>query len=147
MAKSFWLYILVTLLLTTLDAIGDDRPSRALPKIVTRTIMDTEVNIIGQKIIYPSGVAHITSEVIEIPAKTAVPWHEHYVPMYAFILEGSLDVDYGTQGIKHLNKGDAIIEAVNFPHKGSNNSTRITKVLVVYMGANGMQREKIIDKN
>ena len=66
--------------------------------------------------------------------------------MYAFILEGNLDVDYGVHGLKQLKEGDAIIEAVNFPHKGSNNSTRKTRVLVLYMGANGIEREKIIDK-
>lgn len=108
--------------------------------------MDTEVNIIGQKIVYPGGTSHITSEIIEIPAQTSIPWHEHLVPMYAFILEGNLDVDYGVHGLKQLKEGDAIIEAVNFPHKGSNNSTRKTRVLVLYMGANGIEREKIIDK-
>ena len=38
-------------------------------KIHVKKIMDTEENIIGQKIVYPTGVAHITSEVIECRLK------------------------------------------------------------------------------
>ena len=115
-------------------------------KIKIKKIMDTEENIIGQKIVYPSGVPRITSEVIEIPPKTAIPWHEHMVPMYAYILDGEIEVDYGDKGTRTINKGGAMIEAVNFPHKGVNNRNKTAKVLVVYVGAAGMVLEQAVNK-
>ena len=114
-------------------------------KITVKTIIDTEENIIGQKIVYPSGPAHITSELIELPAKATIPWHEHLVPMYAYILHGEIEVDYGNKGIKTIKRGEAMIEAVNFPHKGINKTNKIAKVLVVYVGASSAPLEKIMD--
>jgi quercetin dioxygenase-like cupin family protein len=116
-------------------------------KIQVTKIMDTEENIIGQKIVYPTGAAHITSEVIDVPPKTAIPWHEHLVPMYAYILEGEIEVDYGDKGTKTIKNGEAMIEAVNFPHKGINKTKKTAKILVVYVGAAGTELEKIIDRN
>ena len=114
--------------------------------ISVKKIMDTEENIIGQKIVYPAGAAHITSEVIDVPPKATIPLHEHLVPMYAYILEGEIEVDYGDKGIKTIKNGEAMIEAVNFPHEGINKTNKTAKVLVVYIGAAGAELEKIIDK-
>ena len=40
--------------------------------------------------------------------------------MYAYILEGEIEVDYSDKGIKTIKNGETMIEAVNFPHKGIN---------------------------
>ena len=82
-----------------------------------------------------------------VPPKTAIPWHEHLVPMYAYILEGEIEVDYGDKGIKTIKNGETMIEAVNFPHKGINKTKKTAKILVVYVGATGAELEKVIDKN
>lgn len=111
-----------------------------------KRVLDTEENIIGQKIVYPAGAARITSEIIEVPPKSAIPWHEHLVPMYAYVLKGEIEVDYGDKGIKRIKNGAAMIEAVNFPHKGLNKKNKPAQVLVVYVGATGSELEKVIDK-
>ena len=67
--------------------------------------------------------------------------------MYAYILEGEIEVDYGDKGIKTIKNGEAMIEAVNFPHKGINKTKKVAKVLVVYVGATGAELKKVIDKN
>ena len=65
--------------------------------------------------------------------------------MYAYILDGEIEVDYGNKGIKTIKRGEAMIEAVNFPHKGINKTNKIAKVLVVYVGASSAPLEKIMD--
>lgn len=115
-------------------------------RMSVKRVLDTGENIIGRKIFYPTGPAHITSDVIEVPPRGAIPWHEHLVPMYVYILKGEIEVDYGDKGVKTIRKGEAMIEAVNFPHKGLNKTNKAARVLVVYVGADGAGLEKIIDK-
>ena len=78
-----------------------------------------------------------------MPAHTPTPWHEHLVPMYACVLEGEIVVDCGDKGVKTLKEGEAMIEAVNFRHRGANNTYKKAKILVVYVGASGQNYEKI----
>ena len=145
MAKIAGLLTLVVSLFFTGQALCLGGHTKEDAKIRVKKIMDTDENIIGQKIIYPNGAAQITSEVIEIAPKTTIPWHEHLVPMYAYILDGEIEVDYGNKGIKTIKRGEAMIEAVNFPHKGINKTNKIAKVLVVYVGASSAPLEKIMD--
>lgn len=111
----------------------------------SKTIMDTEENIIGQKITYPAGQPLIISEVIDLPPHASIPWHEHLVPMYAYIIKGEIIVDYGDKGVKSIREGEAMVEAVNFRHKGANNTNKAAKILIVYMSAGGKQVEKNYD--
>jgi quercetin dioxygenase-like cupin family protein len=136
--------LLVFLSLESL-AFGFDHSGSQGKKIDVERIMDTQENVIGQRIDYPKGASRITSEIVEIPPGVATPWHEHFVPMYAFILEGSLAVDYGTKGTKTLKQGDAMIEAVGWPHRGINIGDKTARILVVYVGASGLALEKIVD--
>jgi quercetin dioxygenase-like cupin family protein len=58
--------------------------------------------------------------------------------MYAYILEGTLEVTYTVDGVEKTNvykKGEAIMEGLNTPHNGVNNSDSPVKVLVVNIGS------------
>jgi quercetin dioxygenase-like cupin family protein len=137
--------VLLVFLSLARPAFGFDQSAIQAGKIDVRKIMDTQENVIGQRIDYPKGSARITSEIVEIPPGVATPWHEHFVPMYAFVLEGSIIVDYGTKGSKTVKQGEAMIEAVGWPHRGVNNGKKKARILVVYAGADGVELEKIDD--
>ena len=64
------------------------------------------------------------------------PLHRHLVPMFAYLLEGELTVNYGVQGIRSYKAGDALVEAIGVRHRGLNAGTTPVKLLVVYMAAN-----------
>lgn len=125
------------------DAFSSDQPAPERTKIGVKKILDTQENVIGQKIDYPKGASRITSEIVEIPPGLATPWHEHFVPMYAYVLEGEIVVDYGAKGSKTVRQGEAMIEAVGWPHRGLNISNKTARILVVYVGASGVELEKI----
>jgi quercetin dioxygenase-like cupin family protein len=65
-------------------------------------------------------------------------WHIHPVPLFGYILEGELTVDYGAKGKRTYRKGDALMEAMNEAHNGRNTGRRPLKLLVVFMGADGV---------
>ena len=59
------------------------------------------------------------------------------MPLVAYILEGELTVDYGSEGVKTFRQGDALVEAMHVPHRGMNLGSGIVKLLAVYVGAEG----------
>lgn len=69
--------------------------------------------------------------------KTVV--HRHGVPLFAYILEGEVTVDYGAFGNKTYKRGQSFLEAMHVGHAGLNSGSVPVKILAVYMGAEGSQ--------
>ncbi|MFN3451431.1 MAG: cupin domain-containing protein [Sphingorhabdus sp.] len=98
-------------------------------------LLDTGEDILGRPFAYPAGDARLISEIITLAPGAEGALHRHLVPMFAYLLEGELAVDYGTQGIRSYKAGDALVEAVAVRHRGLNTGTMPVKLLVVYMAA------------
>ena len=102
--------------------------------ISSQTILNTSKTAIDQDIQYPSGSPLITSKIITIPVGAETGPHIHEYPMFGYMMEGEITVDYGEHGIKTFVKGDSFVEAVNYIHNGRNSGTELAKILVVVMG-------------
>jgi quercetin dioxygenase-like cupin family protein len=102
-------------------------------------LLSTGTDIVGETLHYPRGAAHVTAAIVTIApgAKTIV--HRHGVPMFGYILDGELTVDYGTHGKRTYRQGQALMEAMDVAHFGINSSSQPVRILVVYMGADGAQ--------
>lgn len=103
-------------------------------KISSQTILETDKTVIGQDIQYPFGSPLITSKIVTIPIGTETGVHAHEYPMFGYVLEGEITVDYGEQGIKTFAKGDSLIEAIDHVHNGKNTGNEHAKLLVVVIG-------------
>ncbi|HKS55188.1 MAG TPA: cupin domain-containing protein [Steroidobacteraceae bacterium] len=89
----------------------------------------------GAPIKYPEGQAEITSLMIEIAPGGETSWHEHPVPSFGMLLEGTLEISL-TDGRKKLMKaGEALAEVIATPHNGRNVGTTPVKLIVFYAGA------------
>ena len=108
---------------------------KELKKLEVKTLFHDNKNVIGQPITYPSGSPLIISELITFPAGQETNWHTHDAPIYGYILEGELTVDYGEKGRHIYKKGDVLIEAIHWSHKGKNTGKGPARILVVYMGS------------
>ena len=53
------------------------------------------------------------------------------------VLEGELTVDYGDKGTRTYRAGDSVLEAVNWPHNGTNTGDVPMRLIAVYMGGGG----------
>ena len=102
--------------------------------ISSQTILETDKTVIGQDIQYPSGPPLITSKIVTIPIGAETGVHSHEYPMFGYVMEGEITVDYGDQGTKTFLEGDSLIEAINYTHNGKNTGNEPTKILVVVMG-------------
>lgn len=103
-----------------------------------QVLISTGKTVVGETIRYPrTGPAHVTAAIVTLaPGGTAI-LHKHGAPLFAYILEGELTVDYGAHGKRTYRKGDAIVEAMDVAHSSINNGTETMRLIGVYMGAEG----------
>ena len=113
--------------------------ARAEQAYPTQDLLSTQVTVTGEEIRYPtSGPARVTVSIVTILPGTIAKIHRHPVPLVGYVLEGELTVDYGNQGKKTFRKGDALVEALNVPHRGMNLGQDIVRILAIYLGADGI---------
>jgi quercetin dioxygenase-like cupin family protein len=108
-------------------------PAKDYPAV---PLLSTGTSIIGETIRYPkAGRAHVTAAIVTLAPGGRTIMHKHGVPLFAYILDGELTVDYGKHGKRTYLKGQTFMEAMNAPHFGINTSSAPMRLLAVYMGA------------
>jgi quercetin dioxygenase-like cupin family protein len=100
-------------------------------------LLSTGTTVVGETIRYPSGPAHVTGSIVTLAPGARTVVHKHGVPMFAYILEGEITVDYGAKGQRTNSQGDALMEAMDVAHFGENTGTQPMRLIAVYMGAKG----------
>jgi quercetin dioxygenase-like cupin family protein len=115
-------------------AAGAIEPSQT---VKVTPLLKTTQTLNGAPIEYPAGQAEITSLMIEIAPGGETNWHEHPVPSFGVLLEGTLEVSL-TDGSKKLIKpGEVVAEVIATAHNGRNISKTPAKLIVFYAGAVG----------
>ena len=102
------------------------------------TLLVTSETVLEQSIVYPEGEGLITAAVVTVPPGAVLAPHLHPVPLFGYVLQGELIVDYGSEGEIVYAKGDALVEAIDWPHQGRNGGRGNLRILVVYAGAEGV---------
>lgn len=112
----------------------------------TEQLLDTDKTIIGEQIYYPGSTtkAEIRSMVVVMKPGEKTVVHKHGVPLYAYLLSGDLEVDYGKSGKMIYHKGDNFMEAMGQFHQGVNIGTDDVRILAVFMG--GADQPLVIKK-
>ena len=100
-------------------------------------LLSTGTTIVGEPIRYPTGPAHVTGSIVTLAPGARTVAHKHGVPMFAYILEGEITVDYGAKGKRTYRAGDALMEAMDVTHFGENTGSQPMRLIAVYMGAKG----------
>lgn len=109
-------------------------------------LLSATTSILGEPLQYPTtGPAHVTAAIVALAPGARTIMHRHGVPLFAYILEGELTVDYGARGKRTYRKGDTFMEAMGVDHFGANTGTEPVRLLAVYIGAQGSQ-DTIVDK-
>jgi quercetin dioxygenase-like cupin family protein len=108
------------------------------PGPTVETLIETDLTVLDQEFAYPEGIAKITAAIVSLPPGGVLAPHLHTVPLFGYILQGELIVDYGSEGEIAYRKGDALVEAIDWPHQGRNGGRGVMKILVVYAGAEGV---------
>ncbi|MCK6684947.1 MAG: cupin domain-containing protein [Thermoanaerobaculia bacterium] len=106
--------------------------------VTSKVVLKTSVTAAGEKITYPaSGEPEVTAAVVEIAPGAATGWHRHKIPLYAWVVAGTLHVEYEGKPAVTMKAGDALVEAVGTAHNGRNLGAEPVKLLVFYTGTRG----------
>ncbi len=100
----------------------------------------------GEPLSYPTATpAKVTAVVVTVPPGGETGWHTHPVPLFAYILEGTLVVSYGRLGDRTYRAGEGLLEAMGDPHNGRNLGAGPVRILAVYLGAEGSTNAQAAD--
>ena len=147
-ARTRWLAVaaaVTALLLAGCGGGGEDPPATAAASgsaaapAGTEVLLDSVgVTVLDQPISYPrKKPAQVSSSIITIEPGQETGWHRHNVPMFGYVMEGTLTVEYDAGVTKEFPAGTALMEAQGVFHNGLNRGEDPVRVLVVYMGAKG----------
>jgi quercetin dioxygenase-like cupin family protein len=100
-------------------------------------LLSTTTTVIGQPFAYPSGTPQVTAAIVTMVPGQETGWHSHDAPLFAWMLEGELTVDYGAGGTRTYRAGDTLVEAFRTRHNGRNSGAGDVRLLAVFMGAEG----------
>ena len=128
----------IGLILSSSVALAQSVPPPADAHGGTRMVLQTGKTVTDEPIQYPAGKPKITAVEITLAPGQQTGWHTHPVPLFGYILEGELTVDYGPLGKRIYRQGDALVEAMNEAHNGHNSGQGAVKILAVFIGAEGV---------
>ncbi len=108
--------------------------------VQAKVILKTKNTSNGQPIAYlRTDNAEVTAMTVEIPPGAETGWHTHPVPVYVYVLSGSLTVEVEGKPASVFQAGDAFVEVVHTGHCGKNVGTVPVKLAVFYTGAENVQ--------
>jgi quercetin dioxygenase-like cupin family protein len=111
----------------------------ALPSgFETEPVLKTTETRDGDPIVYPEGTPEITSVIGTIEPGGRTPLHQHPVPVYVYILEGTVELETEGGDPTVYNQGEAYVEALNRDHQLFNRGEETARILVVISGAEGV---------
>jgi quercetin dioxygenase-like cupin family protein len=99
------------------------------------------LNALDQRIVYPKKVkkAEISSEIEVLEPGQETGWRKYKVPVYVYVLEGALSVEYDAGVVKDYAAGTAFVQAQGIWHNISNKGDVRTRMLTVTMGVKGVK--------
>jgi quercetin dioxygenase-like cupin family protein len=131
-----WIYVALAILLAIGIILSGANSAETGQE--TKVLLDIGTTTLGQKFFYPAGAPHVTAVIVTMQPGEQTGWHQHDVPMFCYMLEGEITVAYGKSGTRTYRKGDALMEAIDVVHDGRNTGAVPARVLVVFMGADGV---------
>jgi quercetin dioxygenase-like cupin family protein len=101
-------------------------------------VLKTTQTASNMKIEFPkAGQAEVVSVIGELEPGGRTSKHQHPVPVFVYVLEGTITVQAEGGQPREYKAGQAFAEDVNHWHQAFNKTSSPAKVLVVFMGEQG----------
>jgi quercetin dioxygenase-like cupin family protein len=96
------------------------------------------LDVLDQQVGYPKKQpAQVTSMITTLEPGQESGWHRARVPLYVYVLEGAISVEYDPGVMKEFSAGTAYMDAEDIWNNVTNNGDATARMLLVYMGAEG----------
>jgi quercetin dioxygenase-like cupin family protein len=100
-------------------------------------ILETTTTFSGQPIRFPQGENQLSAVIAEVEPGGQVGRHLHPVPLFVYILEGTLTIEMDGHGTHAFSAGQGLAEVVNTWHNGRNLGDKPVRFLIVFAGQKG----------
>jgi quercetin dioxygenase-like cupin family protein len=101
---------------------------------VTR-ILEASTTAAGKPLRYPTGAPRFTANISTLEPGGSTPRHQHPVPTFIYVLEGTLAVDVDGAGTREVKAGNAFMEVMDTWHRNRNpSSSERVRYLLVFAG-------------
>lgn len=107
------------------------------PAVSVTPVLKTSTSWDGAPLSFPAGQAEVSALVVEIAPGGETGWHQHPVPSFGMVLEGTLEVRLEDGRTRRVERGQGLAEVVNTLHNGRNVGDTPLKLLVFYAGSTG----------
>ncbi len=132
--KRIWFWAIIIFLIPLTVTAGEYNKG-----VYGKVILQTDKMSNGEPIDYlDKDRPRVTVMKVEIAPGKGTGWHSHPMEVYAYVLSGRLTVEMEDGKTTEFKKGDAIIEVVNLKHNGINKGKIPAKLVVFYLGGEGM---------
>lgn len=107
-------------------------------EIKIETLLKTDTTSIGQRILYPNFKDdEVTISKVTIPPEKSTGWHRHEIPVFAYVLQGTLTVDFENHKTLQFSENSSFAEVMNTFHNGTNKGKEDVVLIAFYMGGKG----------
>lgn len=110
-----------------------------------QVLLSSSQTVLGQDIAYPPGKPVVTAAIVTLQPGESTGIHHHDAPLFAYVLEGELTVDYGADGTKVYKKDDAFLEAFKTDHNGTNAGDAPVRLLAVFAGSDAVKNTVVAE--
>lgn len=126
---------------TTAPAEGDVASVEVVAPEGAAVLLDAQsLNALDQSIAYPKKKqAQVSSEIEVLEPGQETGWRRYRVPVYVYVLEGAVSVEYDAGVVKDFAAGTAFLQASGVWHNTSNKGDVRARLLTVTMGAKGVK--------
>jgi quercetin dioxygenase-like cupin family protein len=101
-------------------------------------MLETTTTFTGQAIRFPQGDNQFTAVLAEVAPGGQVGRHMHPVPLFVYMLEGTLSIEMDGHGTHTFTAGQGFAEVTNTWHNGRNLGDRPVRFLIVFSGQKGV---------
>lgn len=128
----------ILLILFTLVCVGVS--AQYNQDIVIEKLLQTDTTSLGQKIIYPNFADdEVTMCKVTIPPGRSTGWHKHEIPVFAYVIEGTLTVEDEKGNARMYAKDSVISEMHDVYHNGLNKGEDNVVLVAIYLGGKGVR--------
>jgi quercetin dioxygenase-like cupin family protein len=107
------------------------------PGVSVKPWLNTTTTADNSPILYPAGPGEVSLAEVIIAPGAETGWHRHTIPVFAFVLEGTLEVALEGGRTLTYTAGQGIAEVMNTRHNGTNRGKAPVRLLVAYCGVKG----------
>lgn len=103
--------------------------------VIVEKLLQTSTTVTGQKFEYPMNSSpEVSMYKITLPAGKETGWHKHDVPVFAYVVKGTITVEIEGGKKFTYTPNSTIAEVINTMHNGSNLGKEDVVLIATYIG-------------